>query len=105
MSAIATQQGERTRTANPPTPRLNLIAGRWVEGQAGAGRTICNPADTAEEVANVREAAPAQIDEACAAAAKAFPAWRATPAADRARVLFKYRELLESHFLDLAKGI
>jgi malonate-semialdehyde dehydrogenase (acetylating)/methylmalonate-semialdehyde dehydrogenase len=53
----------------------------------------------------VREASAEQVDEACAAAARAFPAWRATPPPDRARVLFKFRELLEANFLDLARGI
>src|SRR5213078_2771494 len=41
----------------------------------------------------------------CAAAAAAFPAWRATPPPDRARVLFRFRELLEAHFDDLARLI
>jgi malonate-semialdehyde dehydrogenase (acetylating)/methylmalonate-semialdehyde dehydrogenase len=31
-------------------------------------------------LAPVREAAPEQVDEACAAAARAFPGWRATSA-------------------------
>src|SRR5437870_5153735 len=37
-----------------------------------------------------------------APAAGAFPAWPARPAPDRARVLFRYRQLLEEHFDDLA---
>src|SRR6185295_15656135 len=51
----------------------------------------------------VREAAPAQVDAACAAANAAFPAWRATPPPDRARILFRYRELLEANFDQLAE--
>ena len=70
-----------------------------------AVRRILNPADTREVLAEVRESTPEQVDEACAAAARAFPAWRATPAPDRARVLFRYRELLEKNFIDLAKSI
>ena len=45
------------------------------------------------------------MDEACAAAARAFPGWRATPAPDRAHVLFKFRELLEKNFSDVAHSI
>src|SRR3954447_130206 len=56
-------------------------------------------------LAPVREAAPQQVDEACAAAARAFPGWRATPAPDRARVVFKFRELLEKNFSDVAQSI
>lgn len=92
-------------TGPSATKAFNLIGGRWVEGQGSTLRRICNPADTAEVLAPVREAALEQVDEACAAAARAFPGWRATPAPDRARVLFKFRELLEAHFLDLARGM
>src|SRR5258708_28980844 len=56
-------------------------------------------------LAPVREAAPDQVDEACAAAARAFPGWRATPAPDRAHVLFKFRELLEKNSSDVAHSI
>ncbi|HLW78085.1 MAG TPA: CoA-acylating methylmalonate-semialdehyde dehydrogenase, partial [Terriglobia bacterium] len=84
---------------------LNLIGGTWVEGRGSTNRDIRNPADTAELLAPVREAAPEQVDEACAAAGRAFPRWRATPAPDRAHVLFKFRDLLEKHSADLAHGI
>jgi malonate-semialdehyde dehydrogenase (acetylating)/methylmalonate-semialdehyde dehydrogenase len=83
----------------------NLIGGCWVESRGTVARRICNPADTAEVLASVREASAEQVDEAGAAAARAFPGWRATPPPDRARVLFKFRALLESHFLELARGI
>jgi len=56
-------------------------------------------------LAPVREAAPEQVDQACAAAARAFPGWRATPAPDRAHVLFKFRGLLEKNYSDLAHSI
>src|SRR5438874_9743700 len=83
----------------------NLIGGRSVPGEGALTRNLFNPADTTELVAAVREASPAQVDEACAAAAAAFPVWRATPPADRARVLFRFRELLEANFNDLARSI
>src|SRR5262249_53808954 len=66
---------------------------------------LFNPADATELIATVREASPAQVDQACAAAAVALPAWRATPPTDRARVLFRFRELLEANFDDLARSI
>jgi len=81
----------------------NLIDGRWLAGTGPQTRNLLNPADTQTLVAAVREASAEQIDAACNAAAQAFPAWRATPAPDRARVLFRYRELLEQHFDDLAR--
>lgn len=99
MSTLATPI--RSRTA----PAFNLIGGTWLNGRGNTSRDIYNPADTSELVAPVREASPDQVDEACAAAARAFPGWRATPAPDRAHVLFKFRDLLEKNFSDLAQGI
>jgi malonate-semialdehyde dehydrogenase (acetylating)/methylmalonate-semialdehyde dehydrogenase len=81
----------------------NLIGGEWLEGDGSATRRICNPADTTQLVAAMREASPRQADAACAAAVAAFPAWRATPPPERARVLFRYRELLEAHFDEIAE--
>ncbi len=81
----------------------NLIGGEWLPGDGPTTRRIANPADTTQLLAAVREASPAQADAACAAANAAFPAWRATPAPERARVLFRYRELLETHFDELAE--
>jgi malonate-semialdehyde dehydrogenase (acetylating)/methylmalonate-semialdehyde dehydrogenase len=95
----------RPEKSTVPAARLNLVGGRWVEGQGSEVRRLCNPADSAEVLAEVREASAGQVDEACAAAVTAFPAWRGTPPAERARVLFRFRELLEANFLDLARGI
>jgi malonate-semialdehyde dehydrogenase (acetylating)/methylmalonate-semialdehyde dehydrogenase len=43
------------------------------------------------------------VDAAVRAAAAAFPAWRATPALRRARILTRFRELLEQHHKELAR--
>ncbi|MBI2838956.1 MAG: CoA-acylating methylmalonate-semialdehyde dehydrogenase [Acidobacteria bacterium] len=80
----------------------NFIGGRWVPGEGPHTRLIRNPADTTECVAEVREASAAQIEEGCEAAARAFTVWRAVPATERVRVLFRYRQLLEDRFDDLA---
>ncbi len=79
-----------------------FIGGTWTAGEGGTERRICNPADTTEVIAAVREASAAQADAACARAAAAFPAWRAVPSPERTRFLFRYRELLEKHFDELA---
>ncbi|HEY4308715.1 MAG TPA: CoA-acylating methylmalonate-semialdehyde dehydrogenase [Pirellulales bacterium] len=92
-------------TSSRSASALNLISGAWVDGRGNTSRDIYNPADSAELVAPVREASTEQVDEACAAAARAFPSWRATPAQDRAHVLFKFRGLLENNYSDLAHSI
>jgi malonate-semialdehyde dehydrogenase (acetylating)/methylmalonate-semialdehyde dehydrogenase len=45
------------------------------------------------------------VDAAAAAALAAWPAWRAAPALRRARILMRFRELMEAHKKDLAKII
>ncbi|MEW6367633.1 MAG: CoA-acylating methylmalonate-semialdehyde dehydrogenase [Acidobacteriota bacterium] len=83
-------------------PDQSLVGGRWVGGEGSQTRLIRNPADTDEVVAEVREASDAQIDEACARAAEAFVGWRATPPPERVSVLFRYRQLLEARFDEIA---
>src|SRR5262247_1215926 len=55
-----------------------------------------NPA-TGEAVAEIPRTTPEEISAAVEAARKAFPSWSRTPVIQRAKVLFKYRELLEAH--------
>src|SRR5581483_11183117 len=79
----------------------SLIGGKWAAGESSIKRTIVNPAD-GSMLADGAELSAAQVAAACAAAAAAFPAWKATPPAERVRVLFKFRELLEKNFAALA---
>jgi malonate-semialdehyde dehydrogenase (acetylating)/methylmalonate-semialdehyde dehydrogenase len=101
-SQLETGSRQTAAAAAKVPPGFNLIDGRWVGGDGPRLRNVYDPADTTELVAAVREASAEQVDAACTAAAQAFPAWRATPPPDRARVLFRYRELLEKHFDELA---
>ncbi|MBW2465662.1 MAG: bifunctional proline dehydrogenase/L-glutamate gamma-semialdehyde dehydrogenase, partial [Deltaproteobacteria bacterium] len=61
-----------------------------------------NPADPQETVGRVALAGPAEIDQAVAAAARALPKWRATPAEERAACLFRVAELLRKEIYELA---
>lgn len=73
----------------------HFIAGRDV---ADVARTlpVHNPA-TGEVVARVAMASTATVGEAVAVARAAFPAWRDTPPAKRARIMFRFKELLEAN--------
>jgi RHH-type proline utilization regulon transcriptional repressor/proline dehydrogenase/delta 1-pyrroline-5-carboxylate dehydrogenase len=64
-----------------------------VESQPGPFRTLFNPADVLGDCA---DALPAQIEQAVASAVEAAPAWAATPARDRARILNATADLFES---------
>jgi malonate-semialdehyde dehydrogenase (acetylating)/methylmalonate-semialdehyde dehydrogenase len=79
----------------------------WIGGRAVAATTtrygeVTNPA-TGEVVRHVPFANAADVDAAVKAATAAFPAWRAAPPLRRARVLMRFRELLEANKKDLAK--
>ncbi|HUH91854.1 MAG TPA: CoA-acylating methylmalonate-semialdehyde dehydrogenase [Casimicrobiaceae bacterium] len=79
----------------------------WIGGRAVAATTtrygeVTNPA-TGEVVRHVPFANAADVDAAVKAATAAFAAWRAAPPLRRARVLMRFRELLEAHKKDLAK--
>ena len=63
---------------------------------------MTNPA-TGEVVRQVPFCNDADIDAAVAAAKAAFPAWRETPSLRRARILMRYRELIEANRDELAR--
>jgi len=61
-----------------------------------------NPANTAETLGEFAAATPEDADAALEAAARAFPAWRTTPLAERARLLRRVAQLIEERVYDLA---
>ncbi|KTD07932.1 CoA-acylating methylmalonate-semialdehyde dehydrogenase [Legionella jamestowniensis] len=65
-------------------------------------QTLYNPA-LGEAIGQVYFADKETCDKAVAAAKAAWPAWAETTPLKRARILFKFRELLEKHQLDLAR--
>lgn len=68
------------------------------EMRTDAARTqpVYNPS-TGEESKQVALASVATVEEAIAAAEQAFPAWRNTPPAKRAQVMYRFKVLLEEH--------
>jgi malonate-semialdehyde dehydrogenase (acetylating)/methylmalonate-semialdehyde dehydrogenase len=65
---------------------------------------IYNPA-SGEVIGKVQMADKRTIEEVVAAAKAAFPGWAATPPLRRARILFKFKALLEEHIEELAQII
>lgn len=85
------------------TTRLtHFINGENVSGTSGRTAEAFNPA-TGEVDAIVPLASRAEVEAAIASAEAAFSAWSATPAARRAQVLFKYRELLMTNLDEVAE--
>ena len=79
---------------------MSTTISHWINGCTIAGGDrfgdVFNPA-TGEVQAQVALADPATINAAVDAAKAAFPAWADTPPLRRARVMFKFRELLEDN--------
>lgn len=82
----------------------NYIGGRWEEPLSGRYEDIRNPA-TGELTAQVPMSGEADVDRTVAAAAEAFRSWRQVPAPRRARVLFRYQQLLTDNREELASII
>jgi malonate-semialdehyde dehydrogenase (acetylating)/methylmalonate-semialdehyde dehydrogenase len=82
----------------------NFVGGRWVPSRASEFLDVHNPA-TGEAIARTPLSTVEDLDAAVAAAKKAFPAWRDTPVVVRARALFRFRQLLEEHFEELAATV
>lgn len=82
----------------------NWIGGQWVKSASEATEDVYNPA-TGEVLAKVPLSTQAELDQAVCAAAEAFATWSRTPVPRRARVLFKYQQLLVEHWDELARMI
>src|SRR5881392_1259656 len=86
----------------------HFINGKRVDGRSessgGRGGDVFNPA-TGEKVRRVAFASAADVDAAVKAAAAASPGWAATPPLTRARILFKFLEILAREHDALARAI
>lgn len=79
----------------------SFIAGEWAAPKGTSSGTVFNPS-LGEPIATVPFAGPADVDRAVKAAQEAFPAWAATPPSERARIMFRYRDLIERHYDEIA---
>ena len=81
----------------------------YIDGQRAAAETsqrqaVTNPA-SGQVTGQVALAGPADVDRAVDAAKAAFPAWADTPPIRRARVMFRFLELLNANKDELAQAI
>ena len=79
----------------------HVINGQNVLTQNARQQSIYNPA-TGAAIGSVNFAEQQDVNRAVAIAAAAFPEWAATSPIKRARVLFKFKELLEKHIDEIA---
>lgn len=82
----------------------NFINGEWVESRSDKYENVYNPA-TKEVIAKVPISTKEDLEDAVKAAAKAFETWKNVPVQRRARILFKFQNLLQEHKEELARII
>jgi malonate-semialdehyde dehydrogenase (acetylating) / methylmalonate-semialdehyde dehydrogenase len=80
----------------------NFIGGEWVESTSGRTDAVPNPA-TGEALAHVPISNREDLDQAVTVAKKAFKTWSKMAVPRRARILFKYQQLLVEHWEELAR--
>ena len=80
----------------------HYVNGQTVAGTSGRTAPVFNPA-TGEQSGEVALASTEEVNAAVAAAEAAFPDWARTPAMTRARVMFKFKQLVEDHMDELAE--
>jgi malonate-semialdehyde dehydrogenase (acetylating)/methylmalonate-semialdehyde dehydrogenase len=80
----------------------HYIGGQKLEGTSGRFGDVFNPA-TGEVTARVPFASADDVRTAIRAAANAFPDWAATPPAQRAQILFRFRDVVRQRLNELAE--
>ncbi|PHQ72120.1 MAG: methylmalonate-semialdehyde dehydrogenase (CoA acylating) [Sneathiella sp.] len=79
----------------------HYIGGQYVAGTSGRFSPVYNPS-TGEHKAEVPLASESEIGDAVADSLAAFPGWASTSPITRARVMFKFKQLVEENIEELA---
>ncbi|QHE51702.1 CoA-acylating methylmalonate-semialdehyde dehydrogenase [Pontibacillus sp. HMF3514] len=82
----------------------NYVGGKWIESNTDKTESVFNPA-TGEVIAEVPISTREDLDHAASVASEAFKTWSEVPVPKRARILFKYQQLLVEHWDELAELI
>jgi malonate-semialdehyde dehydrogenase (acetylating) / methylmalonate-semialdehyde dehydrogenase len=78
------------------------VGGEWQVATGVPSTPVHNPS-TGEIIARAPSCAAVQVEAAIEAAVAAFASWSETPSPERARILFRFKALLEQHFEELAR--
>lgn len=82
----------------------NFVNGKWVGSETKTFEDVLNPA-TEEVVARVPISTKKELNEAVEIASEAFQSWSNTAVPKRARILFKFQQLLMENKEELARLI
>ena len=107
---------------NPPAQLHERFEAALIKVRGSLGKTHANFIDGADRAAAVTfalstpidrrqvlgrfpDATAAEVDQAMAAAKRAFPSWRRTPVAERARILRRAAELIEERVYEIGAAV
>jgi len=82
----------------------HFVGGKIISGTSDKKGKVFNPA-TGEQVKEVRLASKSDLDQSVIIAKKAFEEWSLKPPLQRARVIFKFKELIEKNSDELTQLI
>ena len=82
----------------------HFVGGKVIDGTSQRKGQVFNPA-TGEQESEVILATKSDLDKTVEIAKKAFETWSLKPALQRARIMFKFKELIENNFDELTKLI
>ena len=82
----------------------HFVDGKLFSGSSDRKGKVFNPA-TGEQESEVKLASKSDLDKVVEIAKKAFETWALKPALQRARVMFKFKELIEKNSDELTKLI
>jgi malonate-semialdehyde dehydrogenase (acetylating)/methylmalonate-semialdehyde dehydrogenase len=81
-----------------------LVAGKWVTSESSRVGSVFNPS-TGQVIAQVPLSDADETARVIEIAAEALPKWADTPVTERARLMFRYREILQQNFERLAMSV
>ena len=82
----------------------HFVGGKVIDGTSERKGQVFNPA-TGDQESEVILATKSDLDKTVEIAKKAFDTWSLKPALQRARIMFKFKELIEKNFDELTKLI
>src|SRR6516165_5406327 len=93
------------QTSSQPVDQVKiLVGGQWETVCAERFGDVYNPS-SGKVIARVPFCSVAEVDRVVQSAAEALPTWAETPVVERARILFRFRELVVQHAGALAQSV
>ena len=86
----------KTANTKAATKTVGHLINGSIQAEAARSLPLNNPATDCQQ-GQVALASTEEVNAAVAAAERAFPAWRDTPPARRAQIMFRFKALLEQH--------